>query len=172
MGKVLTLQLVDLMLGAQQSVSLPDPSEPQDTASHAAAGACSVALALSHYLPDVCVIAPSGGQLGKELFRCAGGMPEWDSLGRFLAVADDRDVRVLDGATGVPLACWRAPDHVWEVHWLPDSSGLAVEALDDRTRRPSSFYVLRFSGCASSEQPELEGACGSVAGCLRSEARM
>ena len=75
----------------------------------------------------------AGKDMGRELFRCPGWQPQWDSLGRVLAVLQSlkghQCVSILDGLTGAPmaaLAVWPAYQQLKQLRWLPDSSGVVV----------------------------------------------
>ena len=96
-----------------------------------AQGARSVALADRD---QISVLTCAGKDLGRELFRCQGGCPVWDALGRFLAVMENLElhpcVSVLDGLTGVPVAAaavWPAYQRLQQLRWLPDSRGFVVD---------------------------------------------
>ena len=115
-------------------------------------GARSVALA---GLEQVQVVSCSGKDVGRELFRCQGRSPAWNSLGRFLAVLQKTDghqcVSVLDGLTGAPvaaLAVWPAYKGLEWLRWLPDSSGMEVQKMGaaDAGDGVLSWSILGFAG--------------------------
>ena len=141
------LLLVDLMRqGVQQSCELQAARLAGSSAPllvrSLAQGAHAVALRFPH--DQIGVIASSGGDFGRELFRCEGSCPQWDpSGGRFLAVARDCDgLHVLDGTSGAVLASWHANAVLSQLRWLPDSRGIAVHL---ETVAFTSCCVLRFA---------------------------
>ena len=94
-----------------------------------AQGARSVALTLED-IGKMVVFATAGEQEGKQLWEgmCGGCDAAWDDMGNFLALVRFREVLVLAGASGTPLASMRLhPKAVLSsLGWLPDSAGLVV----------------------------------------------
>ena len=132
--------LVDLQQQGVQRFELSGLAEARGVR-RIAQGAHAVAAELVG--DHISVVVSSGRDMGKELFRCSGSRPQWDSLGRFLAVAvDDHGVLVLDGASGARLAAWHIPEIVERLLWSPDSCGLVVQTI---TSSSSSWCVLRFA---------------------------
>ena len=139
-----TLLFVDLVQKrVQLVVQLPHEAGRPCNYISAVHGARAVAVRPPEGPLPTLVLATSGTAMGRELFRCLGGEAVWDPLGRFLAVAKRRSVRVLDGTMGAVLATWPAHGQPYDLRWLPDSSGLVLDVFM-RESGSVSWCVLRF----------------------------
>ena len=120
-------------------------------------GARAVVLDPQQASAALAVVTASGTDLGSELFRCLGRDPVWDPMGMFLAMfTEQHGVCILDGATGAVLASWPGPGLRSGLRWLPDSSGLVFEVMEEVSGSDSdadsgspdlstvSWCVLRF----------------------------
>ena len=121
-----------------------------------ALGRHSIALGLhSMEENDLLLLDNRPGAQGQVLFKGQGQQPAFDPSGRFLAVAQEASVSVLDGVTGEPLASYGLPQPMQgqgcksfvRLAWHPDGLGLSCKAQgvtwvpEDETEEVEMCYV-------------------------------